>query len=430
MKRLGLVAGCLLVGTFVGAYFFHTEDFAAGLNNLAGLNSQAETSHSEDAAKDTGHEHEGKSAGVASHAEQDGGQQTENEKLAMAAEQIDRSKIAVKVAAPGLISKRLRVPGTILADRNRVGRVPSKVVGTVVELKKGLGDAVKAGEVIAILDSREVADAKSEFIAAVVNFGLQDTLYRREKTLWEKQVSSEQRLLRAEATYREAQVRRDVAKQKLSALGVSEKAVLELADTGQVATRLERYEIKSPISGRIVEQLVDIGTPMGGEGQAHELYAVADLSKVWVELTVSPQDLPQIKEGQRLTIEGAGKSDGTIIFTSPVLNQDTRSARVIASVENAEGIWRPGSFVTADIAVAESRAKLVIPKSALQTIEGGARVFVRTPEGFEARQVTIGNDDGDAVEVLSGLKPGEPIAIANTFLLKAELGKSEAEHDH
>ena len=143
---------------------------------------------------------------------------------------------------------------------------------------------------------------------------------------------------------------------------------------------------------------------MGAEGQAHELYAIADLSKVWVELTVSLQDLPPIKEGQHLTIEGVGKSDGTIIFTSPVLNQDTRSARVIASVDNLDGDWRPGSFVTADIAISETKADLVVPKAALQTIEGKTRVFVRTPEGFESRQITVGDDDGKVVEVMSGLK--------------------------
>ena len=429
MKRLGLVAGSLLVGAFVGAYFFHTERFSPKWKNLLGLEYQAEAV---DGSKDADHGHEEKlpASAHAHGAEAEGHHEEENTKLAIADKQIDQSKISVQPAQSGVLQKRLRVPGTIIPDRNRVGRVPSKVVGTVAELRKGLGDPVQAGEVIAILDSREVADAKSEYIAAIVNFRLQETLYQREKTLWEKQVSSEQRLLRADATYREAQVRRDVAKQKLSALGVSEELIAKLANAGQEATGLERYEIKAPISGRVVEQLVDIGTPMGGEGQAHELYAIADLSKVWVELTVSPQDLPAIKEGQHLTIEGTTKSDGTIIFTSPVLNQDTRSARVIATVDNRDGAWRPGSFVNADIAVSETKADLVIPKAALQTIEGQIRVFVRTPEGFETRQITVGEDDGKAVEVLTGLKAGEPIAVANTFLLKAELGKSEAEHDH
>lgn len=427
MKRLGLVAGSLIVGALVGVYFFHTENFAARWKDVLGLESQAQAV---DAPEDADHGHEEKSSASANSAEAEAGHEEENTKVAIADKQIDQSKILVQPAQAGLLLTRLRVPGTIIPDRNRVGRVPSKVVGTVAELRKRLGESVRAGEVIAILDSREVADAKSEYLAAIVNFRLQETLYQREKTLWEKRVSSEQRLLRADATSREAQVRRDVAKQKLSALGVGEESIARLANAGEETTGLERYQIKAPISGRIVEQFVDIGTPMGGEGQAHELYAIADLSTVWVELTVSPQDLPLIKEGQHLTIESTAKSGGTIIFTSPVLNQDTRSARVIASLDNRDGAWRPGSFVNADIAVSESKADLVIPKAALQTIEGQTRVFVRTAEGFVSRQITVGEDDGKAIQVLTGLKAGEPIAVANTFLLKAELGKSEAEHDH
>jgi len=357
----------------------------------------------------------------------------ENDQIKMAAEDVDGAKIGLQSAGAGRIVKRLRLPGTIVADRTRVGRVASKVVGIVIELKKGLGDPVEAEEVIAILDSREVAEAKSEFTAATVNYKLQDTLYKHETTLREKQVTAEQRVLRAQATVQEAQVRRDVARQKLFALGVGEDVVAKLADPGRSATSLQRYEIKAPISGRIVEQMVDIGTPMGGEGQAHELYAIADLSKIWVELTVSTQDLPQIKEGQRLTIEAANadsRSEGTVIFISPILNQDTRSARVTASVDNPDGVWRPGSFVTAEVAVAESKAAIVVPKSALQIVKGDVRVFVRTATGFEARRVELGSDDGNSVEVLSGLDQGERVATANSFLLKAELGKSEAEHAH
>ena len=147
MKRLGLVTGCLLVGTFVGAYFFHTEDFAPRLNALIGLNSRSEPAHpaEEGVAKGAGHQHghEDKSSAAVG-AETDGDHEKDNGKLAMAAEQIDRSKIAVKAAEAGLLRKRLRVPGTIIPDRNRVGRVPSKVVGTVAELKKGLGDLGKS----------------------------------------------------------------------------------------------------------------------------------------------------------------------------------------------------------------------------------------------------------------------------------------------
>lgn len=351
----------------------------------------------------------------------------------MGAEQIDAARIAVGEAQPGTLLRRLSLPAVVQADRNRVSRVPAKVIGTVFELKKRLGDPVAAGEVIATLESREVADAKSEFIAAHVNNELQQTLFAREQTLWDKKVTAEQRLLRARATQQEARVRRDLARQKLMALGVAEQEVDNLAVAEKANRGLERYDITAPSGGRIVEQFVDLGTPVGGEGQAKELYAIADLTRIWVEVTVSTVDLPQIKEGQRVVIRASGSdatSGGEIIFTSPTLNPDTRSARVIASIANNDGFWRLGAFVTADVTVEEMRADVVIPKTSLQTVEGKSNVFVRTGDGFAARVVSIGRDDGQSVEITSGLTSGERIATANTFLLKAELGKSEASHSH
>lgn len=353
-------------------------------------------------------------------------------KVAMTAARIAAAEIETQKAGSGNLARRLALPAVIIPDRARVGRVPARVVGTVSELKKRLGDSVNKGEVVAVLDSREVADAKSEYIAARVNFDLQGTLYEREKTLWEKQVTAEQRLLRARATQQEAQVRRDLARQKLSALGVSDKEIDALSADAKGAA-LERYEIVAPIGGRIVEQLVDLGTPVGGEGQAKELYATADLSVVWAELTVSTSDLAQIKEGQSIVVLNSAsnqRSKGTIIFSSPMLDQDTRSARVVASVDNQNGAWRPGSFVTAEVAVDQRRVNIAVPKSSLQTINNAPNVFVRTKEGFEPRPVTLGSDDGEFVEIISGLSPGEDVAVANTFLLKAEAGKSEAGHAH
>lgn len=434
MKRLTPVAGGFGAGVIAAVLFAHWHELSGKIPNLLSSIGHAETTPIATAlAKaDEGHGHEHAAHG--GHREEHGEEHAEDKfKIEMGAEQIDKAGIKFKPVEPGFISKRLRVPGTIVADRSRLGRVPSKVIGTVVELKKRLGDSVAAGEIVAILDSREVADARSEYIAASVNHRLQETLHQREKTLWQKQVSSEQRLLRSQATFEEAQVRRDVARQKLLALGVSDEAVALLSQSDQPLTPLERYEIKALVGGRIVEQFVDIGTPMGGEGQAHELFAIADLSAVWVELAVSTQDVQQIKEGQQLTIAADGterRSAGTIIFINPVLNQDTRSARVVGTVKNEDGTWRPGSFVTAEIAVSDEKAEFVVPKAAIQSIGGELNVFVKTASGFEARKIAVGRDDGTSVEILSGVKRGDQIAFANTFLLKAELGKSEAEHVH
>lgn len=357
----------------------------------------------------------------------DDGKEAPEGVIKMRPEQIEAAKIEVAPVGKGVLTQRLTVPGTIGPDTNRIARIAAKVVGTVSELKKQLGDTVSKGEVVAILESREVAEAKSEYISAKVNFDLQSTLFEREQALFEKKIKAENQFLRARMTFAEAQLRFDLARQKLSALNVDETGL------SRQSTGLQRYEIRTPIAGRVVERLVDLGAPVGGEGQAKELYVIADLSSVWIELTISTVDLNQIKEGQNLRISaaGAGKSsEGQVVFISPMLNQETRSARVIASVDNKDLTWRPGSYVSAQILVDEQPVDLRLPRKALQTIGGKQVVFVRTPEGFEKREVALGKSDEEGIEVVFGLDPGETVAVTNTFVLKAELGKAEAEHAH
>ena len=119
--------------------------------------------------------------------------------------------------------------------------------------------------------------------------------------------------------------------------------------------------------------------------------------------------------------------EGRVAFISPMLNTETRSARVIATLGNAALAWRPGSYVSATIAVDEQPARLIVPRSALQSSAGRTMAFVRTADGFERRAVVVGRSDDEAVEIVSGLAAGERIAVANAFVLKAELGKAEAE---
>ena len=108
----------------------------------------------------------------------------------------------------------------------------------------------------------------------------------------------------------------------------------------------------------------------------------------------------------------------------------TRSARVIAEIDNKDLTWRPGSYVTAQILVEEQTVDLRVPRSALQTVAGETVLFVRTADGFEKRAVALGAGDDQSVEIVFGLDAGENIAVANSFVLKAELGKAEAEHAH
>jgi cobalt-zinc-cadmium efflux system membrane fusion protein len=113
-----------------------------------------------------------------------------------------------------------------------------------------------------------------------------------------------------------------------------------------------------------------------------------------------------------------------------MLDPQTRAAKVIAAIENPDLGWRPGSFATVAVAVGAEPATVRVPREAVQTVDGKSVVFVREPGGFAKRAVSLGQGDREAVAIVSGLLPGEVVAIAGSFILKAELGKAEAEHAH
>ena len=128
--------------------------------------------------------------------------------------------------------------------------------------------------------------------------------------------------------------------------------------------------------------------------------------------------------------EGDARGQGRVVFLSPLLDPETRSARAVAELANPDGAWRPGAFVTASLATAEQPVTVLVPRDAVQEVEKEKVVFVRTPEGFEKREVALGREDAASHEVIFGLDAGTGIAVGNAFALKAELGKSEASHDH
>jgi cobalt-zinc-cadmium efflux system membrane fusion protein len=449
--RILLTAFLLAAGVFVGAavpavsVFVQSALTSAGLPQLLfnfGVTPDAKTPAAS-AVKVTdgpaGHDRgdENRAGGQTELAQSKG--EAEKGHVKMTAEQVATQNITVGRVTGGTIYRHILVPGTITPDTDRVARVPARVVSTVAELRKRLGDIVEKGEGVAVLDSREVADAKSEYLTASVKADLEKTNLDRQQALWDKRISSEQTFLQAKATYSEASLRQDLARQKLSALGLNAAEVAKRAKQDEEtpnASTLREYELRAPISGRVVERKVDVGTAVGKEGDPADLYTVADLSTVWIELAVPTVDLAGVKEGARVSVtrrqgdDDGKRAEGKVIFVSPLLNLETRSARVVVALPNMELAWRPGTFVTAEVQIADDVVTARIPKQALQTVEGKRVVFLRTEEGFEKRKVETGKSDDEAVEIVSGLEPGDDIAVSNTFLLKAELGKNEAEHDH
>jgi len=366
---------------------------------------------------------------AAAHDERKAASETHEDALVKLSErQVEAGKFAVTEVAGGVLSKRIVVPGSIVPSGDHVARVAVRLLGTVAELRKRLGDQVEAGEVVAVIESREVADAKSEYLGARLVFELQQTLFNRSTRLFEGKVLSENDYLRARTTFEDARVKIETARQKLFALSLTAEQIEALPQ--QPVETLRRQELRAPIKGRVAERRVELGSLVGREGQESELFVIADLSVVWADLAVPTSEISAIHEGQKITVNGGAESaPAAIMFVSPLLDKDTRAARVVASIDNATRAWRPGLFVTAEIPTDESSAAVVVAKTALQTVNGDAVVFVRADNGFEVRKIGIGRQDARLVEITEGLTAGERVATSNTFVLKAELGKAESGHD-
>jgi cobalt-zinc-cadmium efflux system membrane fusion protein len=354
-----------------------------------------------------------------------------DEGVKLSERQVAAGNFAIREATGGTLSKRIVVPGTIVPSGERIAKVSVRLLGTVAELRKRLGDSVREGDVLAIIESREVADAKSQYLAARVALDLQETLFSRSKSLFESKVSSENDFLRAKTAFEDIRIKFDVARQKLFALGLTGDQIAALPQQPVESLRLQ--ELRAPMSGRIAERRVDLGSLVGREGQESELFVIVDSRVVWAELALPAADLAVIREGQQITIAagpGADPHPATIMFVSPLLDKDTRLARIVASVDNPSNSFRPGLFVTAEIPLQQVQAAVVVPKAAVQSIDGQSAVFVRTPDGFQPRKIITGREDSGSFEVTSGLSSGDRIATANTFVLKADLGRDEAQHAH
>lgn len=192
---------------------------------------------------------------------------------------------------------------------------------------------------------------------------------------------------------------------------------------------LQTYSLPAPLAGVVITRNANPGEQTGEK----VLFTVGDLSTVWVEMSLFPRDVAKVRIGQRVRVSSSDSgisAEGEVIYISPVSNaaNQTRIARVL--LDNTDKLWAPGAYVTAEIVIAESSVPMAIQTVAVQTLEGETVIFVKGAEGFEPRTLKLGRTDGENTEVLGGLKPGDIYVGKNSFILKAEIGKGEAEHGH
>lgn len=208
---------------------------------------------------------------------------------------------------------------------------------------------------------------------------------------------------------------------------VAKDEVLAIVESNE---SLESYAVKSDLAGTIIEKHAVPGEFVS-EGKA--IYVVADLSTVWVDLNVYRQDSARVEEGQTVIIddgEGLHKEEGKIAYISPFGAENTQTLLARVILPNPHGEWRPGLFVTGEILLEETEVPLAVTAGAIQTFRDWIVVFVNEDDFYEPLVVELGRRDGEWVEVISGLKGGQQYVAENSFIIKADILKSGATHDH
>jgi cobalt-zinc-cadmium efflux system membrane fusion protein len=289
-------------------------------------------------------------------------------------------------------------------------------------VRASLGDTVRKGQLLAVLSSRELADAKAAYLAATERLRMADATYSREERLWQGKISSEQDYLDARQKRAEGRIELRTAEQKLVVLGVPVSEVEQLPDQHDAA--LTEYRLLAPFSGTVIDRHITLGETVAAEDP---VFTVADLSTVWIDLAVYQRDIGAVRAGQSVLVETNHGDEAELVidFVQPLVGEQTRTALARIVAPNSDGHWHPGCFVTANVTTSVAdEVRVVVPSTAvIRMPDGDEVIFVATDEGFEPKVVTLGVNSAGRVEVVSGLEPGERYVAHGGFSLKAELGK-------
>jgi membrane fusion protein, heavy metal efflux system len=188
--------------------------------------------------------------------------------------------------------------------------------------------------------------------------------------------------------------------------------------------------IRAPLTGVVIGKNVTVGEAVEA---TENIFTVADLSTVWTDITVPPSQIAAVRTGQQVIVHWDDQkleAPGTVTYVESLVGEQTRSARARVVIPNPDGNWRPGLFVKVHLTQNESIVPMAVKAEALQTFRDWDVVFIKVGNLFEARPLELGRREGEWVEVLSGLTPGMEYAAKNSFVVKADVMKSGASHDH
>lgn len=325
------------------------------------------------------------------------------------AQYLSLAKIAVEPIGGGGLRAEILTSGTVTAPPNSEAMIVARASGNVTRVNRQLGDSVRAGETLALVDSTEATAMTADRNVATAKADLARKTYARESSLFRQGVTPRQDMEAAQA-----------------ALAVAESAAKRasaVAKAAQVGKDGKSIAVVSPINGKITAAMA----MLGGFVQPHtELFRIAGDGPAQVKVALPASDIGRVRPGDQATIVAASGAAvaATVRSVTPTVSASTRAATVILTPSSSVRDLIVGEGVQARLHLKNGASGMVVPEDAVQNVDGHDVLFIRTKDGFLAQPVLVGTRSGGLAQIISGVKAGQQVATRNAFLIKADMIKS------
>ncbi|MGH8852799.1 MAG: efflux RND transporter periplasmic adaptor subunit [Telluria sp.] len=355
------------------------------------------------------------------------GEHAEKGGLKLSPEEIQRAGIKLETLKPDAMNDAITVTATIRPNQDRIARVAPRVDGRVTGVSANLGDQVRTGQTLAILDSLSLGEASSALIQAQSAYRIADADFKRAEALNVDEIIPQKEFLRAKSELEKAAAGLRAAEDKLRLLGVSPK------NEGKVESN---FPVTAPFAGTVIQKKATLGELASPN---EPLFTVADLSRVWIEANLGEAMLAKVRLGAKATVTVSAypgeRFTGRVTYIASVLDKDSRTTPARIEVENKDGRLKLEMFASATIDTAgvssdPKREAITVPHAAIVLMQGQPTVFVFEHGGYEQRAIEPGEKLSGRTVVKSGLAAGDQLVAAGSYALKARLLKSQISDEH
>jgi len=364
--------------------------------------------------------------------------QTTSNSPAQKPEQVSQNQaIETETVALSPIAAIIPATGKILVPEDRMANIGPVHDGRILRLYAGQGSNVKKGQKLADLESADIDDAEADYLKALADYDnarktsaaelkLAQSTYDRTKMLYEKTITAQKNLQAAEhdlevakasgeSSVAGAKATLTSARRHLLILGLKDSDIDALANKSSLAAV---FSLNSPIAGTVIERNATIGATVSSDSN---LFKIIDISRVWIDANVFEKDLERVRGGQEVKVSvpafpGASFS-GRVILVNSVVDPDTRTVKVRTEVPNADGRLKPEMFANVQIITDLHKTSTSIPQSAVLNDGDKTVVFIAEGSGYKKQQVSVGLQNNDRVEIVSGLNAGDKVVVKGNYLL-------------